>query len=74
MLAHIKKSQGGAGENVQWIGALPEDPGLVPSTHMVAHNFCNFNSRASDTLAQIIPAGKTPVNIKITYIKNTQIL
>jgi hypothetical protein len=20
---------------------LPEDPGLTPSTHMVAHNYCN---------------------------------
>jgi hypothetical protein len=32
---------GGTGEIAQWLralGALPEGLGLIPSTHMVAHN------------------------------------
>jgi hypothetical protein len=31
----------GAGEMSQWLrvlAALPEDPGSIPSTHMIAHN------------------------------------
>lgn len=26
------------------LAALPEDPGSVPSTHMMAHNTCNSSS------------------------------
>ena len=37
----LKDNNAGAGEIAQWLrapAALPEDPGLIPSTHVVAHN------------------------------------
>lgn len=36
-----KIGQSGTGEMTQWLralAALPEDPGLIPSTHVAAHN------------------------------------
>jgi hypothetical protein len=41
----IYRSVQGAGEMVQWLRvltALPEDLGLIPSTHMMANNSLYF--------------------------------
>ena len=35
---------------VRVLTALPEDLGLIPSTHMVANNVYNFSSRGSDVI------------------------
>ena len=57
-----------AGEMVQWLrtlAALPEDPGSILSTHIVAHNCLWLSSRDSDTFtpnAHIIKLNKLQEN------------
>ena len=35
---------------LQGLAALPEDPGLIPSTYVVAHTSINSSLRGSNTL------------------------
>lgn len=59
----------GTGEMVQQskaLAALPEDPGLTPSTHMVAHNTVTVQGMQHPLLAPIMPVmhRQIPIGIK----------
>ena len=56
----------GAGEMAQWLRALtvlPEDLGLIPSTHKAAHNYPQ-HPLLDSTGTMYILAGKTLIHIK----------
>ena len=49
---------------------LPEDQGLIPSTHMELH-VCSSNSRGSDTLYKALPKALPTYDTHTKYKQNT---
>jgi hypothetical protein len=57
----------GPGETIQWLRALvalPEDPGSIPSAHMVAHNQSYLQFQGIRYPHTDMHADKTPMHIK----------
>jgi hypothetical protein len=59
-------------QDFRTLGALPEDPGSISSSHMSATTVCDSHSRAANTHSKIY-AGKTAINAHNIKI-NTKIL
>ena len=57
-----------AGEMAQWLSALvalPEDPGSIPSTHMVTYNYLQLQFQGIRHPHTDIHTGKIPIKMKI---------